>query len=352
MRPTRRDTNARGPESQLTGAGLDLDVLRLFEGWLRLRDRRWRESEIRIIGSLLHRYLFGERDSWDWVDGVMREVHPAVVHLELVFPADTEFARLAGLPWEYLYRPETPGRTGAFLATERNLVLSRFIPSSEGLPPLPEKDRLHVLVVVSRPKDALLGEVLYEEVLAQIEQTVAALDWKCEFFDEPTAQGLHDKVFANTVPDLVHFMGHGQFDSGRGEGSLALIGPNGGTQWVPDRQLAAIMTRGAQTPRAVVLHACEGGVADFPLSFAGVATQLVRNRVPNVVAMQYAVTNETAIEFSTSLYHSISDGDDLDVAVQNARWKIMAFGEDPRLLGLPVVYRQGVGALFARGGRR
>ena len=66
--------------------------------------------------------------------------------------------------------------------------------------------------------------------------------------------------------------------------------------------------------------------------------------------MQYAVTNETAIDFSTCLYKSISKGVDLDIAVQDARWQISRFSNDPRLVGVPVVYSQGPGALFTPGG--
>jgi hypothetical protein len=352
LRATRRDTQAKGPPCGVRTAGLDADLIRLFEGWLRLRNRSWREVEIRTFGSLLHRFLFGER-GWDWVEGVIRQVQPALVHLELVFPADGEYARLAAIPWEYLYRPERPGRAGEHLAADRKLVLSRYIPSEHGEPPVPEKDRLQVLVVVSQPNDPLLGEVLYEDVLAQIKQTVAALDWSLDLLYNPTAKQLSDHLFAGAVPDLVHFIGHGQFDPERGEASLALTNQSGyGTDWVADRRLADIITREGSAPRAVVLHACEGGVADFPISFAGLAPQLVRKGVPNVVAMQYAITNDTAIEFSRSLYQSIARGVDLAIAVQEARWQISRFGDepDPRLLGVPVVYRQGVGALFTSGG--
>jgi hypothetical protein len=97
-----------------------------------------------------------------------------------------------------------------------------------------------------------------------------------------------------------------------------------------------------------VLHSCEAGRADFTASFAGVAPQLVRSGVQCVAAMQYAVTNETAISFSTSLYHQLASGADLDTAVQVSRSRIS--GEqvppDPRLLGIPVVYLQNRTALL------
>jgi hypothetical protein len=58
--------------------------------------------------------------------------------------------------------------------------------------------------------------------------------------------------------------------------------------------------------------------------------------------MQYAVTNETAIAFSVSLYERLADGVDLDTAVQDSRSRISleSVPPDMRLLGIPVVYLQ------------
>ena len=351
VRATRRDTNESGPTFQMVSAGLDADVIRLFQRWLVLRDRKWREDEIRLFGSLLHRFIFGEGDCWRWIDGVIRQVDPGIVHLELVFPADGAFAPLAAIPWEYLYRPEYGIRAGAHLAADKKLVLSRYIPSQDGEPPVPDKDSLQVLVVVSRP--AKLDPVIYTDVLAEIERTVGTLSWCHQLLDTPTASDLHDHLRANGAPDLFHFMGHGRFDPEKGVASLALVDSSGETEWVPDRALAELFTRDGPPPRAVILHACEAGRADYLLGFAGVAPQLVRSGVPNVVAMQYAVTNGTAIKFSKCLYEQIARGIDLDVAVQEARWHISRLGDepDPRLIGVPLVYRQSAGALFMPGER-
>jgi hypothetical protein len=346
MRATRRDTDESGPTFQMVSAGLDAEIIRLFQRWLVLRDRKWSEDEIRLFGSLLHRFMFGEGDCWRWVDGVIRQVNTGIVHLELVFPADGAFAALAAIPWEYLYRPEYQMRSGSHLAADKRLVLSRYIPSEGGEPPVPKKDNLQVLVVVSRP--AQLDPVVYTDVLAEIERTVADHNWSQRLLDTPTATELHNHLRENEAPDLVHFMGHGRFDPERGVASLALVDDSGETEWVPDRALAEIITRNGTPPRAVVLHACEAGRADYLLGFAGVAPQLVRSGVPNVVAMQYAVTNDTAIKFSQCLYQQIARGIDLDVAVQEARWHISRLGDqpDPRLIGVPLVYRQSAGALF------
>jgi CHAT domain-containing protein len=183
-----------------------------------------------------------------------------------------------------------------------------------------------------------------------MKQTAEALNWSLEQeLMNPTTTSLQQRIFADGTVDLVHFMGHGDFDPQEGVGRLALCDERGETRWVPDRQLARIVVCDGQAPRAVVLHACEGGKADFPISFAGVAAQLVRAGVPNVVAMQYPVTNSTASRFSTSLYESIGLGADLDAAVQTAREEIVSGEWDPRLLGVPVLYSQQPEKLFTLG---
>ncbi len=139
LRASRYDTKQKGPASQVAGSGLDVDLVRLFEGWLQLRDRTWDEAEIRIFGSLLHRCLFGER-GWDWIEGAIASVAPTRCRLELSFPADGAYARLASLPWEYLYRPDRPGATGGFLAARPDLVLVPVHPAVQRRRPARARD--------------------------------------------------------------------------------------------------------------------------------------------------------------------------------------------------------------------
>jgi hypothetical protein len=347
LRANRLDTCADLFENNVEMSGIDADLIRLFERWLGLRDRRWTDAEIRTFGSLLHRFLFGDR-GWDPLYDAITQAQRAT-RLELIFPANDIGARLAAIPWEFLYRPDEANRLGKYLAVESNIVLSRYIPSDSGEPRAGARRPFRVLPVVSQPNDPRLGDVLYEDVLEAIRGAATALGWSLEReLTKPTTTSLRQRVLADGVVDLVHFMGHGEFDPQRGVGSLALCDDRGETDWVPDRELARIMTANGKAPRAVVLHACDAGKTDFA-SFAGVASQLVRGGVPNVVAMQYPVTNETAIRFSTSLYRSIGAGADLDAAVQAARKEIFTAGRDLRLLGVPVVYSQRPEAFFTRG---
>jgi hypothetical protein len=344
----RWDTRGRSPSTAVGLAGLDAELVHLFMDWLALRERFWREREITAFGSLLFRCLFPDRGVWDWVQSIIDQTE-GTVRVELVFPAEGPFAALAAIPWEYLYRPERPGRRGAYLAAEKGLILSRYIPTEEGQRPFPALDHLNVLVVISIPADPRLGPVDYEDVLAEITRTSERLGFTQTVLRQPTISSLNEAMNVAGQPQhLVHFMGHGRFDVGSSEAAVALTDPDGGPKWVDDRTFAELLTRNGVAPRAVVLHSCEGGVADYSASFAGLAPQLVRNGAQSVIAMQYPVTNETAILFSTCLYDQLAGTADLDTAAQEARWKILRFSDpaDPRLVGVPVVYLQNEHALL------
>jgi hypothetical protein len=337
----RLDNNATSDRGPVGFRGLDRDLVRLFERWLTIRDRAWREEEISTFGALLHRCLFPDA-IWSWIERTSAEARGGVVRLELVFPSEGAYSRMSAVPWEYLFRPERQTERGRFLATDPKLVLCRYITSGSGEIEFPAEAELRLLVAVSQPRDSRLGEVEYEEVLAEIRHTAESLNLSVTVLNQPTARSLYDAVHAPKPPHLLHFMGHGNFDAERGEASLALVAADGTTDWVDDRRLADLLTRGGVPLRAVVLHSCEGGFGDFSSSFAGLAPQLARSGVQSVVAMQYAVTNETAIEFSLNLYRELAGGADLDTATQTARFAIhrLSSPADPRLVGVPVVYLQ------------
>ena len=337
VRARRRDDDAFSDPADVCWAGLDAELVALFERWLMLRDRTWEPSEIRVFGQLLHRCLFPDL-VWNWVESAIDRAQGDLVRLSLTFPADGQWSRLAAVPWEYLHTPERAGRRGDFLARRIGVVLSRYIPSSQGLGTLATTSPARLLVVVSRPDDPRLGDVDAGPVVDAIER-LDGHGYQVTVCLDPTVREL-DASLRRERPDLVHFVGHGAYSPDRREGSVALRDEDGNTEWISDTRLADLLRR-YRTPRVVVLHACEGARTDEVATFAGVAPQLVRGGVTCVVAMQYAVTNETAIRFSTEFYEQVLDGVELDAAVQECRWRISGFDDvDARLVGVPVVYWQ------------
>lgn len=323
-------------------AGLDGRVLRLFDRWLRLRDRTWSEEEVRVLGLLLHRRLFSP-EVWAWLVDRLDAAHGEGIAVELclAFHADAASSRMAALPWEYLCAPDRPGQDGRFLVLTPGLLLSRSVPPGTPHRPLPEVDRVRILPVAGETGDPRLGEVEYEEVEEAVHRAGEARGFSVLGTRvDATLEDLAVAV-AEGRPHVLHYLGHARFDVADGLGAVALRDPQGGAEWVDEKRLAAAVCTEAWTPPVVVLHACEGGRNDYDFRYAGLAPALVRAGAQSVVAMQYPVRNSTAITFSTELYRSLAAGCFLDESVQSSRRAIWeASRHDARMLGLPTVYER------------
>lgn len=338
----RTDSMRRSPAGRVRFEGLDRQLVRHFERLLAGDEWTLDGSDVRMVGSFLHRCLFPET-VWAWIMQQIDGDDEVVFRLQLILPAEEPFARMSAVPWEYLYSPESALRGGWFLAAHPHIVFSRYIPLNQPSRQFPPVSRVKILVVISDPDPRDLGPVEYSDTLAEIKKTAKLLDFDIEVLKNPTAEKLRQAVVSPHPAQLLHFIGHGRFQPEEDKASLALGKADGTTDWVDDRRLAEILTRGINPPRIVVLHACEGAKANFEASFAGLAPQLVRGGIQCVVAMQYPVTNETATAFSVSLFKELAAGSELDRAVQEARWQIGTFGlddVDPKLVGVPVIYLQ------------
>jgi hypothetical protein len=333
----RRDDGAYGPSGPCRFSGVDAELIRVFEGWLEQRDRQWQWAEIKAFGSLLHRTLFPP-DLWNWVESSMSALGPRDrMRVQLQFPSE-RMAQLAAVPWEYLHVPDRPGRDGYFLAAERRCVLSRFIPLESGRQRMASGPPVRVLVLVAQPADPLLGEVVAQPVLDTLQELSDTLPLELTVQHQPSRHSLRDAV-ATVHPHVVHYMGHGRFDAAAATGSIALVDAAGRADWVGEAVLAQLFDDADEPPRLVVFHSCETAQTDYSASFAGLAPRMIRSGVQCVVAMQYAVTNRTAIDFSNGFYEGLARGLPVDEAVQRGRSDLLVMGgDDARLLGIPVLY--------------
>ncbi|MFO7682864.1 MAG: CHAT domain-containing protein, partial [Chloroflexota bacterium] len=72
-------------------------------------------------------------------------------------------------------------------------------------------------------------------------------------------------------------------------------------------------------PGIVLLQACEGGQSSASKAFVGVASRVVQQNIPVVVAMQYEVSNQTAVRFALRFYQQLAEMYPVDRAAQNGR---------------------------------
>lgn len=318
---------------------LQYSLLDLFADWLvqkKITERR----EMELFGSLMYQALINGSVKTLIEQALGQLAAEDRLRLQLSFRKDA--AELAGLPWEFLYRPDTETHSGFFLATGNNLVLSRYIPLQTGVARTlkPDKPPLRILIAVTQAPE--LPAVVAKPVIEAVQKLHREFPIGVQRVEKPTRMNILDALL-DFQPHVFHFITHGRFDRDRKAGEVALLKPDGeSVDWVEDRTFADFFDPLKGTTRLVFLHHCEGGTVDFKANFAGLAPQLIRAGVQATIAMQYPITNAAAVEFSTRFYQALMRGEPVDHAVQTSRWRIRMAVDDKRILlrdfGTPVLY--------------
>lgn len=222
---------------------------------------------------------------------------------------------LATVPWEFLYDP----RAGEFLALSRLSPIVRYLELPLGEQTLAVKPPLRILAMVAGPTDAPALDVEREK--ARLEQAVQPLQAKGQvelvWLEGQSWRALQAAMQAGPW-HVLHFVGHAAFDAGSGEGSLLLAGDDGRSASVNASQLAGLLAD-HRTLRLAVLNACEGAKGSEQSRFSSIAAGLVRRGLPAVLAMQYAISDRAAIEFTASFYGALAAGLPIDAATSEAR---------------------------------
>ena len=181
---------------------------------------------------------------------------------------------LAALPWEFALDPSRR----KFLATEeihfiRNVVTA--VPAQHA----PLRRKLRLLVVAASPDDVPeLSETDEAEKIrhgfkALLEAGLAGVD----VLTDATPAALHERTETRRY-DVVHFIGHGDFDKEAHQGVLLFETTDGGRYRADTRTLREILCgRGVQL---IFLNACESGRDDQGTRNRGVAQALMESGLP------------------------------------------------------------------------
>jgi hypothetical protein len=258
-------------------------------------------------------------------------------------PEHPDLAFFASLPWELLYWSERR----QFLCLGRKTSFVRHLDVPWPSHPLSVAGPLRILVAAACPNG--LPPLDLADERRRIEESWASLGGvTTEFLEHTSAPALrirlHEKPF-----HVLHFMGHGGFESKNGVGALLFEGDNGGPVRLPGSVLGDLL-RDFTSLRLVFLNACDTARStsnDGLDPFAGVATALVMAGLPAVVAMQFQISDGAAIAFSQAVYERLSAGDSVEAAIGEGRMAIRL--RDPSSLewATPVLFmRGGGGALF------
>ncbi len=269
-------------------------------------------TELEAFGHLLFAALFGGSVGrlYDEARG-----HHGGRRLHLVL--NSNVPRWAEKPWELAI---DPARGSPLAIQDIHLVrdVLGMLPT-EQLPAHPGP--LRILVVQAQPVDAAALSVAAEAALIErgFAELAAAGRVSVEVLARATPASLHERLARGRGRfDVLHFVGHGEYDEAAQAGLLLFEDGQGRGQALGERELGRLLAgRGL---RLVFLNACEsargGGYSAW---MGGLAPALLRLGIPAVIANQFAVDDLSALGFAQQLYARLAEGMSLAEAVREAR---------------------------------
>ncbi|MCD4853293.1 CHAT domain-containing protein [Arthrobacter sp. AK01] len=292
------------------------------------------EMAVREVGQELFQALFTRE-----VYGTYRASLGAAQHAGQQLRVVLRLAapELATMPWETLFDPETE----TYLCQTEPLL--RHVPAPDyNLNPLDVAPPLRILGIVASPRDLPTLDVDAEKdhlgraLAGPVSEGRVELVW--------AKSGTWDDVQSMLLAGpwhVVHFVGHGDYDSRTDEGRIALVGPDGRAAMVRAVRLMALLSVAAPRPRLVVLNSCSSGEMGQSDLFSGTASALVRSGIGAVAAMQFAISDYAAIAFAHGFYAAIANGRTVDEAARIGRISVMASPDGTLEWVTPALYVRG-----------
>ena len=350
--------------AQTGGSGLAKDFLDwaalrtddFIEKLTRIREEPFTTDEtlLREVGGTLFGALFQGQVRDLFISIYSQEVQATEdAYLRIRLDIDEAASEIAVLPWELMIWQDV------FLATQIKTLVTRQLLNLDygNIKTLKVSGKPKVLIVI--PRGSGLATDAEEETITKALDR-AAIPYELLKGKVPL-QEVDDKLASGEF-NIFHFIGHGDFeerDDGMMHGTLRFNGVWGeleedeDEEWIEDTRLQALFGNHKQV-KVVVLNACRGAVVDERQSghgFLGVAPALLRAGVPAVVAMQYAIRDDVALQFAETFYSRLSEGKwagQVDTAVTLGRNACYMNYPKDRGFATPVLYlRSEDGVVFS-----
>ncbi len=276
--------------------------------------------------------------------------HGLRVRLALQPPA------VASLPWECLYDPD---RNEAFAANSRTPLVRVENVYRNVAPTRTLQTGLPLTVLLAIPDDVIPSDIVHSNVISSAAMPSNAVphNGSTPLNSQQEAQRVKDALapLGHSVqislltgrfdvvelrqrleaeqPDVLHLIGHGQ--------------PDGVWLWQRDEpsltSATALRTILQHCPalKLAFLNVCLAGAPSEHTRFASVGEQLLQEGIPAVIAMQFEIADEAAIQFAQYLYQSLVSGSHpgaIDAAVTYARSNLYALNPDSFAYGTPILW--------------
>ncbi|BDA68824.1 hypothetical protein CAL7716_029900 [Calothrix sp. PCC 7716] len=281
-------------------------------------------DKARLLGEALFNCLFDEVLRQDFVNFYYDIVQQKKQLLRIELDIDEQnMPEVAALPWEFMCLPQSANLGTIWLGTTPDIVFSRRRVQWTPAQPiaLSKNEKLRIALVVSAPSN--LGHVEYKRVKEALEKLALEQATQVQFLpvvNEANPEAV-DEILAQK-PHIFHFIGHGRFENENKQqvGEIAFVDDFGEAMWVDAGYFSQLLNR--HRPGVMMLQACEGAMLSESQAFVGVASRVVQQNIPVVVAMQYEVNNATASRFACKFYKRLAQGAPVDIAVQEGRYAI------------------------------
>ena len=294
---------------------LDLNDAQISERVGLFREGRGTAEIFDAVGQALFANLFSGTIAtlWDRMSVTLDRQTALRVRL------DIRDGRLANLPWELMV--STRGKPFPLVISPKcpitRCVYGNDLPTKLELP-----QPLRMLVVVSSPDDK--PEFAADPILAAIDAALAphlsANSVELRTVRHVSMAKLEEEL--DSGYDILHYIGHGQFDHHHDEGSLLLETPDHHASPINGREFGALLVD-ANT-RLLIITACDVASASRRDPRLGVADAALRAGVPAVIAMQSQITDSEAAWFSSAFYPALLSGEPLETGVARGRRRIYA----------------------------
>ncbi|MFO0606375.1 MAG: SUMF1/EgtB/PvdO family nonheme iron enzyme [Polyangiales bacterium] len=315
----------RTAAEQRSGVVRDATPVHFGEG-ASVLDEATEKDPLDALGRMLAAAIFqGEiRSRYDRALGSKRPIR-----MRLHVPDD-----LAHVPWEVTKTAD--GKEFIALSGTQHIVR---VSDAARAPSTVGGVKLRVLALAAVPKDLPHLEVDTEGkwLKGVLEPLMAAGLVDVTWIEDGREDKLRERIIEASW-DVFHFAGHGEV------GSVSCCGTDGAQDTVTAEELARLLkTSGI---KLVVLNSCKGAAGSVVDAIASTARGLSEKGIPAVVAMQYAISDGSALEFTRWFYKALAARKTLEEAVAAARDSMAKRGG--REWATPVVFLNRADGVFLR----
>lgn len=294
------------------------------------------EQLLKRAGQRLYGYAFGDRETFQQFLH-HSETYRDQARLTLCLHKDA--GELWSLPWEYLHDGTS------FLGLSGKLLVSRLPLGLRELASPQPRHPVRVLVVLAGPDNQ--PELDFERELKVLQTAFDEVQraglLQMELLEDATLSSLQERL-SRTTYDVLHYAGHAAYSEAKRAGELYFEDDNGRAVAVSAETLRALLV--GRRLKLVVLSACQTAKTGGRQAFDSVATALLRESIPAVLAMQFRVSDLSAIEIGRAFYSQLAHGGSVVEAVHEARAAL--YHRDQERLPVDRIHDWGVPALYVR----